>query len=187
MVQSCQPCLLIGLAGVDAFQLRPGSSRPVVSSGVSKILGLRPLPYPIVAEGGTSVEALSGNQRVRRPSLGRVLFVRQHSPTGTQPRRGLPRDTLQAAPALSPHSQVQRTSAVAREGLLVLELDGCGESATCHHPAAALRRPLLQGSRPPSQCGGGADLARFRADRLPHPLPLARRPAELPWPRRSSL
>ena len=45
MVRSCQTWLLDGLAGAEAFQLGPGLSRPVVSNGVSKIIGLRPLPY----------------------------------------------------------------------------------------------------------------------------------------------
>ena len=47
MVHSCQVGLLVGLAGVSAFQLDPGSSTPVVSKGVSKIVGPRPLPYQL--------------------------------------------------------------------------------------------------------------------------------------------
>ncbi len=50
MVWSCQTWLLDGLAGAEAFQLGPGLSRPVVSNGVSKILGRRPLPYQGVGE-----------------------------------------------------------------------------------------------------------------------------------------
>jgi hypothetical protein len=50
MVRSSQAWLLVGLAEVEASQLGPGLSSPVVSNGVSKILDQRPLPYQLKSQ-----------------------------------------------------------------------------------------------------------------------------------------